>query len=136
MSARLLFRHSARPTADDSGFAVLEVLVSFVLFAIVAASATVAIANSIKVSNTTNNRVTATGLAQSALTKARADTTTLEATPNSTTTMGAYTVSRTATVPVVAGVRCPAGSTMPLTVTVTWKQTGSRLVRLDTVIAC
>jgi prepilin-type N-terminal cleavage/methylation domain-containing protein len=122
--------------ADDAGFALLEVLVAFVLFAIVAASATVAIANSISVSNTTRNRVTATGLAQAAIAKARADATTLMATPAETSTSGAYTVVRTVTVPVVNGVRCPAGEAMPVTVSVTWRQHGNRSVRVDTVIAC
>jgi Tfp pilus assembly protein PilV len=129
-------RRLRHPVDREDGFALLEVLVSFVLFAIVSASATVAIANSIKVSNTTRNRVTATGLAEAALAQARANTTALMATPTTTSTSGAYTVARTATVPVVSGVRCPAGQTMPVTVTVTWLQTGNRSVRLDTVIAC
>lgn len=120
----------------DDGFALLEVLVSFVLFAIVSASATVAIANSITISNTTRNRVTATGLAQAAITKARADTASLMAAPTSTTTANGYTVTRTATVPVISGIRCPAGQTMPVTVTVTWPTNGIRSVRIDTVIAC
>jgi prepilin-type N-terminal cleavage/methylation domain-containing protein len=126
--------HPAGP--GDSGFALLEVLVAAVLFAIVSASATVAIAKSISVSNTTRNRVTATGLAAAAVSRARADTASLIAAPNVTTTTSGYTVARTATIPVVNGIRCPAGQTIPLTVTVAWQQTGNRLVRIDTVIAC
>jgi Tfp pilus assembly protein PilV len=126
----------ARELRQDDGFALLEVLVSFVLFAIVSASATVAIATSIKITNTTRNRVTASNLAQAAITKARADTASLMAAPTTTTTTNGYTVTRHATVPVISGIKCPAGQTMPITVTVSWPSNGTRSVRLDTVIAC
>lgn len=121
---------------SDAGFTVLELLVSAVIFAIVGSAATLAIVNGIKTSNASNNRVTATSLAQAALSKARADTTTLMATPTATTTSGAFTVARTATIPLVNGVQCPAGQKIPITVTVTWTQGGTRNVRLDSVIAC
>jgi prepilin-type N-terminal cleavage/methylation domain-containing protein len=124
-----------RPAADDSGFAILELLVAFVVFAIVATFATVAIADSMRVSNTTTNRVTATGLAQAAIDKARADTLSLTS-GTTTSTSGAYTVTRTVTVPVTGGIRCAAGQLVPLTVSVTWRQTGARLVRIDTDLAC
>lgn len=120
----------------DAGFTVLEMLISFVVFAIAAASATAAIANSIKVSNTTDNRVTATGLAAAAIDQARADTTSLISNPDTTTTTGAYTVTRDATVPEAGGIRCPAGSTIAVSITVTWRDGQSRLVRVDTDIAC
>ena len=48
---------------DDRGFTLLEVVVSFVLFAIVAASAAVAVANGIKSSDATTDRTTAANLA-------------------------------------------------------------------------
>ena len=121
---------------SDAGFTVLEMLTSFVVFAIAAASATAAIANSMKVSNSTDNRVTATGLAAAAIHQARADTTSLIADPDTTTTTGAYTVTREATVPEAAGIRCPAGETIAVTVTVTWRDGGNREVRVDTEIAC
>lgn len=128
-------RRSSGPN-EDAGFTVLEMLISFVVFAIAAASATAAIANSIKISNTTDNRVTATGLAAAAIDQARADTTSLIADPDTTTTTDAYTVTRHATVPEAGGIRCPAGQTIAVTVTVTWRDSGSRLVRVDTDIAC
>lgn len=137
-AARQLRRVPLEPveSPSDAGFTVLEILVSIVIFAIVASSATLAIVNGIKTTNSSNNRVTATSLAQAALTKARADMTSLMATPTATTTSGAYTIARSATIPVSNGVQCPVGQEMPITVTVTWKQGGTRSVRIDSAIAC
>ena len=138
-------RHHLQRTTDrigyasrgDDGFTLLEVVVSFVLFAIIAASATAAIANSITVSNTTNDRVAATNLAQKAIAKARADHATLESSPNTTSTTGNYIIAQTATIPTSGSTICPVGSTIPFTVTVSWKKgSATRSVRMDTVIAC
>ena len=127
-------RYAAR---NDGGFTVVEVVVSLVLFVIVAAAATSAIVNALATSNTTNNRVTATGLAQQALAQARADQAAVIATHDLTSVSGPYTVTRTALVPVnVNGEVCPAGDTISVTVVVTWINGGNRSVRLDTVMAC
>ena len=129
--------HRVGYATGDEGFTLLEVVVSFILFAIVAASATAAIANSISASNTTNNRVAATNLAQQAIAKARADHATLESSPNATTTSGNYTIAQTATIPTSGSTTCPVGSTIPFTVIVSWKDgSATRSVRMDTVIAC
>ena len=122
---------------EDSGFTLLEVVVSFVLFAIIAASATAAIANSISTSSSTNNRVAATNLAQQTIAKDRADHATLKASPNTVTTSGRYKITQTATIPSSGGISCPVGYTIPLTVTVSWTdEHATRSVRMDTVIAC
>lgn len=126
--------------SDDAGFTMMETVVSFVIFAVVATAASTAIANAISTSSDTRDRVTATNLAQAAIAQARANTTAVESTPNvaSTETVGnrTYTVTRKATVPLVSGRRCPAGQTMPVTVIVTSAGSNSRTVRVDTVIAC
>jgi type II secretion system protein I len=131
--ARRVWHRVRHATSNDAGFTLLETMVSFAIFAIVAAGATAAIATGITTSNTTRDRVTAASLAQAAIAKARADVTTLEAsTATTTTTSGRYTIVRKIHVPT----GCPAGQTIPVTVTVTWANGGGRGVRMDTVIAC
>lgn len=64
-------RWAMRRCADD-GFSLIEVMVAFILFMIVSASATVAIANATKTSSTTGSKIAATNLAQQYLQQARA----------------------------------------------------------------
>ena len=57
---------------NDAGFTVLEALVSFVLFAVMAGASITAIVNATQSSNLSQNRVTAANLAQQDLQQARA----------------------------------------------------------------
>lgn len=121
----------------DSGFTLLEVVVSFAIFAVVAAAAVLAIANATNLSGYTSDRVAAANVAQAALQQLRADPSAVVATPTpapTTTSVGgrSYVVSRSAAVPA----SCPAGSVIPVTVVVSWSDGTSRQVRMDTVIAC
>jgi len=132
VSARVRYARSA-----DAGFTLLETIVSFIIFAFIAVSATAAIANSISTSSATKHRVAAANLAQQTIAKARADQTALKATPNTTTTDGAFTIAQTAVVPTSGATSCPVGSSIPVTVKVSWKDDSKvRSVRMDTVIAC
>lgn len=133
--------YRARGRHADGGFTLLEVVVSFVIFAIVSTAAVLAIANGMQTSGYTSDRIQAANVAQAALQQARANPSAVIATPTptaSTTSVGnnVYTVRRSATVPTAGGTSCPAGSAMPVTVVVTWSNGGGRQVRMDTVIAC
>jgi prepilin-type N-terminal cleavage/methylation domain-containing protein len=140
VTARRVRRRLDATAHDDSGFTLLEVVVSFVLFSIVAGAATMAISNGIKTSNLTRDRVAAANVAQAAIAQARADKPAVIATPTpapSTVQNGnhSYTVSQAASVPSASGTTCPVGSVMPFTVKVSWPG-DTRTVRVDTVIAC
>jgi len=129
--------YRTRPQHTDGGFTLLEVVVSFTIFAIIASAAVVAIVNGIKVSDYTSDRVQAANVAQAVLQQAQANPSGVIATPTpapSITSVGgkSFVVARTASVP--AG--CPAGSSIPVTVVVSWTNGSSRQVRMDTVIAC
>ena len=139
------FRSRLRTASDsDGGFSLLEVVVSFALFAIVAAAATAAVANSIRTSDSTAQRVEATQIAQQDIEKARA----LKPAQISVTgyplvvTAGARSFTVTRTINYSTGSSCPstrvAGSEYYLNVTdvVTWSGDTTRSVRMDTVLAC
>lgn len=129
----------------DAGFTLLEVVVSFVLFGIVALSATAAVANSIKTTSATTNRVTAANIAQQVLAQARADQTALRTTLGARTTVASPNPSFTAvqstglggTVAASGATPCPVGDWINYTVTVSWlDHSTARSVRMDTVFAC
>ncbi len=133
--ARIGYARSER----DSGFTLIEAVVSLVLFAIVATASVVAVADSTKSSVRTRDRVAATNLAQQDLAQLRAlaNRTTIASATKSTTVGGrAYTVKRT-----VTGA-CPAVSTLTSTskitvsTNVTWANTTGGGVTLATVLAC
>ena len=74
--------------SNDAGFTVLEALVSFVLFAIMAGASISAILNAMSTSNTSQDRVTASNLAQQDLQQARA-----QLAPNYPQAVSAHTVA-------------------------------------------
>jgi type II secretory pathway pseudopilin PulG len=134
---------------NDAGFTVLEALVSFVLFAIMAGASITAIVNAMSTSNTSQDRVAAANLAQQDLQQARA----LQA-PNYPQAVAArtvtvsgqkFTVTRT-----LSSTTCPVSSdpnnpgiawqpgdatSMQVTTTVTWPGSTSS-VAMSTEIAC
>ena len=135
-SLRLRLREGAR---DDSGFTLVEVVVSSVLFVIVAAASVTAIVAGMKADNTSRNRVMAANVAQADLEQARA-----LAFPNYPTAEAAHSVpvgNMTFTVARTISNACPvvwiAGqpTSMQVTTTVSWPGSTST-VKVATVIAC
>lgn len=131
------------PTADD-GFSLLEVVVSFVLFMIVASAATAAVANGIRTSSSTTQRVQATQVAQQDIEKARSMKPSLVSAAGYplTVVVGTRTFTVARTVSWSTGSGCPAtpaaGTVYYVNVTdiVTWTGNSGRSVRMDTVLAC
>lgn len=132
---------------DDAGFTVLECLVAFVLFAVLAGASTMAIVNANQTSNSSRDRVTAADLAQQDIQQARSlrDGVYPQAVAAHTVTVGTkrYTVSRSVTA-------CPATTdsnnqaltwqpgqvtSMQVTTTVTWTGSPAR-IQFATEIAC
>ncbi len=127
----------------DSGFTLIEAVVSLTIFAIVSAAAVSASVNGIELTHLTTNRVTAANLAQQDLDMARAvQAGSVSATgyPR-TVTKGSttYTINRSITYS--SGTSCPTTAAagvqyyLTLTDTVTWAGQ-HRPMRLDAVIAC
>lgn len=125
--------------ASDAGFTLIEVVVSLVLFAVVAGSSVTAIANATRTTNTARDRVTAANLAQADLQSARA----LQY-PNYPAAVAAHTVTagnKTFTVQRSISTSCPAlwtpglPTSMQVTTTVIWPGAKAPLV-VATEISC
>jgi prepilin-type N-terminal cleavage/methylation domain-containing protein len=132
---------------SDSGFALTEVLVSMMIFAIIAAAATYAVTSGIGSSSASRSRVGAANVAQQELEQARAmPQASLVATPSATSTAtvgeGAYTVTRTVGFLPADSTGCPtdvatdAAHEITVHVEVAPADGSSRTVDMDTVIAC
>lgn len=135
-----------RSRAED-GIILPEILVSMLIFAIVAAGATTAVMGGLNANSITQNRVTTANVAQQALQQTRNLTTDqLAATPSATSsaTIGAgkYTITRTVTFTPAGSTACPSslatGTPHAAVVHVSVSGTGdhARTVAMDTVIAC
>jgi prepilin-type N-terminal cleavage/methylation domain-containing protein len=133
-------------TCDD-GFTLLETLVSFVLFAIVATAATYALVTGVTTRKATSDRIDATSIAEQQTARVRTmPQAQLTATPTTTTraTVGSTTYTVTRTVGYVpAGTPCPAAGAAPdstvheiaVSVVVTVPGSG-RQVEMDSRLAC
>ena len=133
----------------EAGFTLIEVLVSFAIFAIVAASAGTAIYRAIHASHLSQQRTEAAGVAQSiianAIAKANDSTVVPEAGVSIVSTVGdptgqksseeQFTAVRTITFP-PPGDTCAPGVLFTVSVVVKQAQSGAVLARSDTAIAC
>lgn len=160
VAAELRRRSAMRRCADD-GFSLIEVVVAFLLFMIVSASATVAIANATKTASTTDSRVVATNVAQQLIQRDRAVpvaglTSTMNVSPTPTAVGNAtYTVAQSACLATAASTAagtalcntgqsaCPTPAArvsgtqylLNINVNVTLPD-GQRVVRENTVLSC
>jgi prepilin-type N-terminal cleavage/methylation domain-containing protein len=132
------FGHAARTRREDDGFTLIEVVVSFVLFAIVAGAAATGIVNSIRASHRSEQRVDAANVAQSILAAVRAKT---SAAQNGTTTLSApvgnqnFSVQRTIAFDTTGATQCSSGATFAVTIVVS-SSTGQSLARTDARVLC
>src|SRR5262245_46321268 len=133
--------------SSEAGFALTEIIVSMVMFAIIATAATYAVTSGINSSGASRDRVGAANVAQQQLEQARAmPRANLIAAPTatSTATVGAnqYTVTRTVGYLPAGSTSCPtavatdAAHEITVHVDVTTVGETPRTVGMDTVIAC
>jgi prepilin-type N-terminal cleavage/methylation domain-containing protein len=132
--------------ADDRGFSMLEVVVSFVLFAIVAAGAATGIVSAIKASHTSQQRVNAANMAQQDIARVLAaydaGTVPSESTYTASVTNEEFSVHRTvgyvdsSGADDTAATTCGTGIAFKVHVVVSQTQSSKVLARSDTVIAC
>ena len=129
----------AAAARDDDGFTLLEVVVSFLLFSVVAAGATTAIVSALQASHRSQQRVDAANVAQLFIATSLQNA---QAAANGSTTypyLGVknedFTVKRTVTFDNGA-TTCSPGASFKVNVEVYQKQTNAFLARSDTVITC
>jgi prepilin-type N-terminal cleavage/methylation domain-containing protein len=133
--------------SNDAGFTLIEVIVSFIVFSIVAASAATAIFRAINASHVTQQRVGAAGVAQSIIANAIAQANANTAAPEQGKTILSglgngqsaskeeFIAVRTITFD-SGGDTCAPGTLFTVNVMVKQAQTGQFLARSDTKIAC
>jgi type II secretory pathway pseudopilin PulG len=124
---------------DDAGFTVVEAIVAFSLFAMVAGSSITALVSTTSAANGTRDRVTAANIAQQDIQQARS-----LRYPNYPAAIAAHSVAvgnKTFTVSRAISNTCPnlwtpgKPTSMQVTTTVTWR--GAKLpVKIGTLIAC
>lgn len=137
-------RLTSQASTVDAGFSLLEVVVSFGLFAAVAAGAMYGIDNALTASHESQQRVDAANVAQRFISQAITDSITAAPEQGRTviTNVGdgtnaaseEFTVIRWITF--AAGSVCHPGTTFTVNIQVRQKQTGAYLARSDTSIAC
>jgi len=140
MPARIVqhIRHRLLTADGDKGFTLLEVIVSFVLFAIVASSATYAIVSALNASHGSQQHIDGANVAQTFIADQQQNA--QSATNGSKTYTPSvknedFVVTRTITF-FAGGTACNPGGSYRVNVTVNQKQTNKFLARSDTVITC
>jgi prepilin-type N-terminal cleavage/methylation domain-containing protein len=125
----------------DAGFSLLEVVVSFVIFAVVAGAATGAIVSALRASHSSQQRVDAAQVAQGFVVQTQSSPATMVPETNRTfSSIGVKNEHFTVTRSIVFGnpnsTTCTSGSYFTVHVTVTQAQTGTFLARSDSVVTC
>jgi prepilin-type N-terminal cleavage/methylation domain-containing protein len=119
---------------DESGFTLIEVLVSITLFTIVSISTILALVNVIQLSHVTQSRIMALNLGRQQIDDLRLLNSTGHQLVSDLNVPPPFTLNTTMS-PAATAV-CAAGSSRAVTVVVSWLATPARSVRLDTVLAC
>lgn len=123
----------------DGGYTVLEAIVSFTLFVVVATGAITGVVNSIQASHASHQRVDAANVAQSFIASAQANTTTVtvESGKEYSANIGSeqFQVKRWITFHNPSGTQCTPGATFVVSVTVA-DDDGNYLARSDSVVTC
>jgi len=134
-------RRLVRDGSADAGFSLIEVLVSFVLFATVASAATYGIVNALQTSHNGQERVDAANIAQSFIAQTQTNTSSVQtetARQVATSSLGSdtFTVLRWITFTTPGATQCSPGQTFTVSVTVSLQASGKFLARSDSVVAC
>lgn len=132
-------RLGVRDESRDAGFTVLEVVVSFVLFAFVAGAATTGVVSSLKASHESQQRVDAANVAQYYVDQARTDTTLPGRYPDRTytATVGGETFEVQRTMAFDGGAtQCGSGVTYVVRVKVLQANSRQFLARSDARVSC
>jgi prepilin-type N-terminal cleavage/methylation domain-containing protein len=143
-------RHRINAAADDDGvdggFTLLEVVVSFAIFATVMGGAMYGITSALQASHGSQQRVAAANVAQSFIAQAQANAATIavevdkqtDASSGKTTGVSKeeFIVHRWITFGAGGATQCSVGTTFTVSVVVDQAQTGKFLARSDSVVAC
>jgi prepilin-type N-terminal cleavage/methylation domain-containing protein len=139
-AARDRFRRVVSGRGNDAGFSLLEVVVSFVIFAIVAGSATAAIVSALRASHGSQQRVDAAQVAQAFVAQTQASPGAVQPETNQPYTASVkneqFTVSRSIVFSNSGTTSCTSGMYFTVHVTVAQAQTGKFLARSDSVVTC
>lgn len=137
------YLHVARgaDATTDAGFSLLEVIVSFVIFAVVAGSATAAIVSALRASHSSQQRVDAAQVALQFVSDAQRNPGSMQPESNKTfPTVGVqneqFSVTRSIVFSNSGTTTCTSGMYFTVHVTVNQAQTGKFLARSDTVVTC
>jgi type II secretory pathway pseudopilin PulG len=128
----------ARLADDDGGFTLVEAMVAFALFTIMATTATFGLVQIIRATNTNKDRVAAANLATQEVERLRGQHNANQQLDSAAQTSSLHGTSFTVTPTLnpIATATCPDGTSRGVTVMVTWNGSGSHPVRYDTVLAC
>ncbi|MCW2644413.1 MAG: hypothetical protein JWP07_522 [Pseudonocardiales bacterium] len=135
-----LQRRFAAVTHGDTGFSLLEVVVSFVLCSIVGASATAVIVSALKASHSSQQTVDAANVAQSFIASTQSNTIVVRSEAGKTYAASVqseeFVVTRTIVFVPSRATQCTPGITFTVNVSVAQKQTGKFLARSDAIVTC
>ena len=127
-----------RVPTSESGFSLVEAIVSMAMLGVVAAASAYALLGLIATTRTTQNRVAASNLARQEVERLRLQSNTgheLDSAPR-TVTLKSTTYTVTPSYAPLPQATCDATNYRRVSVVVTWNSLAGRQVRYDTELAC